>query len=232
MRIYRKDLARVHDAGFDASARTAPFFLSLLRGRGIRSGLVVDLGCGGGRWALALTRAGYEALGVDISAEMVKLARRRAPKARFLRGSLHAVRIPPCAAITAFGEAAAYGASEARLVRFFKKTARALRPGGVLLLDLRAPSPGKKPETRTASVSARGWEVEAISVESLDKRFLTRTIVAVRSGKRSREVHRLALFRPAFVLAALRRAGFRARTLRRYGSQPLPATLVGYLATN
>ena len=82
--IYREDLSFVHDAGFGGFARAAaPHLLDLLRRRGIESGAVVDLGCGSGIWARELVDAGYEALGIDASAAMVRLARRRAPAARF-----------------------------------------------------------------------------------------------------------------------------------------------------
>jgi len=50
-----------------------------------------------------LTRAGYDVLGIDISESMLKLARKRAPKARFVRGSLFQVKLPECVAVTAVG---------------------------------------------------------------------------------------------------------------------------------
>src|SRR5580693_7073864 len=44
------------------------------------SGPVVDLGCGPGAHALALTRRGYEVVGVDGSPRMVEVARARAAR--------------------------------------------------------------------------------------------------------------------------------------------------------
>jgi SAM-dependent methyltransferase len=77
---YAPDLAAIHDAGFGGFARdAAPGLLRRLRRAGIRDGLVVDIGCGSGIWARALTDAGYDVLGVDVSEAMLQIARRRAP---------------------------------------------------------------------------------------------------------------------------------------------------------
>ena len=57
--------------------------LTLLRRHGVPNGLVVDLGCGSGRFAAALGEAGYQVLGVDLSPAMIRLAKKRAPGARF-----------------------------------------------------------------------------------------------------------------------------------------------------
>ncbi len=70
--LYGPDLAHVHDVAFgDWVREAAPFVLARLRESGIEEGLVVDLGCGSGIWAAELLGAGYEALGVDASAEML-----------------------------------------------------------------------------------------------------------------------------------------------------------------
>jgi SAM-dependent methyltransferase len=81
---YEEDLAYIHHAGFTGFAEQAAVrILELLRERGIRSGLVVELGCGSGVTARALTEAGYDVLGIDSSPAMVRLARRTAPLASF-----------------------------------------------------------------------------------------------------------------------------------------------------
>src|SRR5689334_16023148 len=106
---YSEDLAYIHDAGYGDFARgAAPAALKTLRARGIATGLVVDLGCGSGIWAQALLAAGYDVLGIDISPTMIRLARRKAPGARFLTGSLFSMSLPACAAVTAMGECVNY----------------------------------------------------------------------------------------------------------------------------
>src|SRR5215831_3965456 len=100
--LYGEDLAYIHHVGFgDFAASAAPGILRLLRRSGITSGLIVDLGCGSGILAEALLSAGYEVLGVDASPAMIRLARRQAPRGRFVTESLRTFRLPVCNAITA-----------------------------------------------------------------------------------------------------------------------------------
>src|SRR5438309_681986 len=82
-RAYFEDLAAVHDAGFGGLARSAaPEIVRLLRARGIRAGLVVDVGCGSGIAAQHFVQRGYDVVGIDASRAMIRLARARAPHAR------------------------------------------------------------------------------------------------------------------------------------------------------
>jgi SAM-dependent methyltransferase len=95
MRGYGDDLAYIHDAAFsDYGRKAAPGLLRILRQSGINSGLVIDLGCGSGRWARELNRNGYEALGVDQSPAFIRLARKNAPQSRFTCMSLLRVELP------------------------------------------------------------------------------------------------------------------------------------------
>ena len=71
---YETDLAYIHDAGFTGYLHhSAPGLLSILRRARVTTGSVTDLGCGSGRWAAILNRAGYSVTGIDSSAAMLKL---------------------------------------------------------------------------------------------------------------------------------------------------------------
>src|ERR1039458_9908001 len=88
MTAYDRDLAYIHDTGFTGFARkAAPGLLRLLRQNCVLGGRVVDAGCGSGVWARELSERGYDVLGIDISAHMIRLARRQAPAAKFQVGS-------------------------------------------------------------------------------------------------------------------------------------------------
>jgi SAM-dependent methyltransferase len=221
---YGGDLAWIHDAGFGDFARNAaPRLLRALRQSGIREGLVADLGCGSGIWAQILVRAGYEVLGVDLSPAMIRLARRRAPGARFRVASLWSAALPACDAVTALGECFNYcfdpRSRSAHLGRLFRRIHHALRPGGVLIFDIAGPGRGSGPRQRF--VEGPGWAVLRDAQEDAGGRILTRRITTFRKTgrryRRSHEVHRLRLYRPSQVVAALRQAGFAVRRLPPYG---------------
>jgi SAM-dependent methyltransferase len=228
--LYGPDLAHVHDVAFGGWAReAAPYVLARLREAGIDDGLVVDLGCGSGIWAAELLGAGYEVLGVDASAEMLALARGRAPGSELRHGSLHELRVPPCVAVTALGECVNYGGPPT-LELLFERVYAALEPGGLLVFD--AAAPGREPELRRrARHEGKGWVMRLEVGENREKRTLTRRISLVRDGRGSEEVHVLRLYECEEVVEWLEAAGFEATCHPSYGAaRPLPGVHV-YVAT-
>jgi SAM-dependent methyltransferase len=222
---YREDLAYIHDTGFGFFADgAAPGLLALLRRCSVTRGLVVDLGCGSGLWARELVRAGYEVLGVDYSAAMIALARKKVPQASFVQASYLKVRLPPCDAVTSVGECLNFQFDrhgEGELAALFGRVHAALRPGGVFVFDV--VEPGRYPPGIPTRVYRTGddWATLVEIEEDDERQVLTRHITSFRRvGKlyrRSEEVHRLRLFRAAALAEELARAGFRVRTLRGYG---------------
>jgi SAM-dependent methyltransferase len=97
-------------------------------------GMVADIGCGPGHVAEYLHGLGARVVGIDLSAEMVAVARKRAPHIPFEVGSMLALD----ASDAAWGGIVAFysiihlppDARPQALAEFF----RALRPGGLLLL--------------------------------------------------------------------------------------------------
>ena len=141
---YDTDLAYIHDQGFGDFARgAAPGILRLLRQSGIAEGQVVDLGCGSGIWAKELAEAGFEVTGVDISAAMIELARRRVPEATFHVESFFRFRLPACRAVTALGEVFNYLFDSTNSLRSLRRVCQdifdALTPPGLLVFDVAEP---------------------------------------------------------------------------------------------
>jgi methylase of polypeptide subunit release factors len=78
-------LARIHHEAFGDLARDAgPAIVRHLRRADLRSGLVVDLGCGSGILARHLMRSGYR-VGVHAKGEVVRQLRARGFAVRTLR---------------------------------------------------------------------------------------------------------------------------------------------------
>ena len=242
---YGQDLAAIHDAGFGGFATAAaPGLLRLLRGAGIRGGLVVDLGCGSGIWARDLTAAGYRVLGVDISPAMLALACRRAPSACFVHASLLRFAPPPCDAVTSLGECVNYlfdeqAGSLDSLGRMCRRVHDALRPGGVFVCEVAQPGQVRGRQPRRGQRQGDGWAIFFEVEEDAHTKTLTRRMTTYcRQGgegggsyRRGEEVHRQRLFETAEMLGALTAAGFRVRTSRRLGAYRLAPSHLAFIAT-
>ena len=70
----------------------ADAFRHIRRTGGPRGGALLDFGCGSGRWVDDFERRGYRYSGVDVSNEMLRIARERWPDASF--SALQKGRIP------------------------------------------------------------------------------------------------------------------------------------------
>ncbi|SPF39775.1 Methyltransferase family protein [Candidatus Sulfopaludibacter sp. SbA4] len=234
MPAYGEDLACIHDAGHSGFALgAAPGLLRILRQHGVRGGLVTDLGCGSGRWARELNRAGFEVFGVDRSPSLVRMARRIAAQSRFAVGSLWQAPIPASDAVTSIGECLNYlpaGPPE----RLFKRVFHALRPGGVFVFDVAGPSRIPANGPRKSWNAGRDWAVLVETEGDRNRTTLTRRIVSFRRignrYRRSEEVHRLRLYHPEALLESLRQIGFHAERLKSYGRFPLSEGITGVMA--
>lgn len=249
MKVYNTDLAYIHDVAHTDFARdAAPGLLAILRKHGIRKGTVVDLGCGSGVWARELVDAGYDVLGIDISAAMIALARKRVPEATFRAGSFLHSALPPCDAVTSLGECFNYlfdrGNGPAALRKLFKRIHTALRPGGVLVFDIAEPGRGTPP--RTIFREGKDWAMVAAIAEDAKRKRLTRRIATFRVAPPSRrpggrqdasatfrrtdEVHHLQLYPADEMANELRNAGFQVRVIDGYGRAKFPPAYRGFIA--
>jgi SAM-dependent methyltransferase len=219
--FYGPALARIHRDGHEGHARAAaPRVLAALRAAGVRRGLVLDLGCGAGVLSEVLVRRGHEVVGVDVSPAMLATARRRVPRARFVRGSIDRVALPPCDAAVAIGEVLNYLPTEAALARTLRRVRAALRPGGVLVLDALLPRPRRR---RVAARAAPSWALIATIDESPTR--VRRDIVwFAKDGRRwlrGREVHVQRLLSVSALSRLLRAAGLSVRSSRLDASHAL-----------
>jgi SAM-dependent methyltransferase len=222
---YGPELARVHHAYFGDVARAAAgeLLARLARG-GFTSGTVADLAAGTGILARAMTDAGFDAWGVDLSEDMLRIARSEAKAAQLVRGSLWSQDLPRCVGAAAVGEALCYATDPAAglfaLGARLRAVHAALDRGGVLLLDVAGP--GRSGPTGTRRGFWRGEDF-ALGLEEDESASLglTRSItVFLPRGdlwERIHEVHRLHLYGPEVVQGLLERAGFAAEHLPGYG---------------
>jgi SAM-dependent methyltransferase len=114
--------------------------LAMLKPQG--SERVLDLACGIGRHSLELTRRGFDVVGVDISPELLEMARREAEaqslEASFLQADLRELELDEDfdLVLSLNDGAVGYFETEEENYRTFEVVARALRPGGGHLMQL------------------------------------------------------------------------------------------------
>lgn len=135
-----QSLSRVYDAGWaDFAIQYAPLVNGLLEERGIFPARILDLACGTGVLAHALAGSGHSVLGIDSSAEMLKIARSKAPgtgKLRFVSGDI--LDPPPGQGfdvITCTFDSINYLRRLNDLKKLFRHVSSALNEKGLFLFD-------------------------------------------------------------------------------------------------
>ncbi len=140
--LHDADLARNYDAGL-AGSSLFHVDLEYVRRHCPTPGRLIDLGCGTGRLLLPFARQGYRVLGVDLSAEMLKVAAEKARAASVAVDLLHAnltalEAIPDASfdyAVCLFSTLGmVLGADQRRAV--VAHAYRLLRPGGRFILHV------------------------------------------------------------------------------------------------
>jgi len=218
--FYGRDLAYVHDRAFGHLARAGgATLIRQLERSGFEDGLVVELGSGSGITARLVTERGYDVLGVEVSADLVEIARQRAPAARFANASLLDAELPECVAVAAIGECFNYAGEP--LPPIFARVHQALQPGGLFLFDVAGPG-RERGGPRRGWWEGPDWMLCLEAVEYPAERRLDRRITVFRASeggyRRSDELHVQRLYDPQEVLDELVGAGFEARQLGAYGS--------------
>ena len=236
-RAYDTDLAYIHDQGYGGFARgSAPGLLDHFRQAGINDGRIVDLGSGSGIWARELVDAGYQVVGVDLSAAMIEIARQRVPEAEFFVGSFLRFPIPPCRAVTALGEVFNYLFDADNSLRSLQAVCKhafdVLSPGGLLIFD--AAEPGRCRGRTQAFAEGEDWTCLVEYQHDESNQQLVRRIVTFRkigdAYRRREETHRQQLYEENSVVTMLANIGFQLRSLRSYGDYALADGVFGFLA--
>lgn len=235
---YNEDLAYIHDIGFrDYALKSTPGILAMLKQHQLDSGLIVELGCGSGLSAEILDQKGYQVLGIDISADMIAIARARVPTAEFQVASLFTADIPPCAAVMSIGECLSYAFdvnSDVVLDSLFQRVYHALSPGGVFIFDVVIPGHVAPGETMKSFTKGEDWLVLVEKQEDPVQQILTRRIITLRQVeglyRRTDEMHHQRLFNINTLAEVLKQKGFLVEICDRYGEFSLPPARMAVIA--
>ena len=117
----------------------------------------LDLGCGTGVLCEALHARGIETLGVDLSREMIDIARQRAPQLRYAVADIVSMRLDRRFDLaTCTGDAINHIPDLADVGSVFANVHAALNPGGLFVFDLLDPSEAITGEPFEAAYGDRG----------------------------------------------------------------------------
>jgi SAM-dependent methyltransferase len=227
---YRDDLALVHHLGFGFHAdATAPGILALLEP--VRGGLVLELGCGSGLLTRYLVEAGHRVIATDASPAMLALARDSAPGVEVRQLVLPDDPLPECDAVVSVGHVLSYLSDEAAVERALTAAADALRPGGVLALDLCDLRYGElRRDEPNSSRIADDWAIVTRFSLPRPNLFVREIAAFLRSEdgtwRRDDEHHENVLVDTSAVPALLAEHGVQARTSESFGDERLPDGLV------
>ncbi|MGN7453483.1 class I SAM-dependent DNA methyltransferase [Paenibacillus pasadenensis] len=191
---------------------------------------VADLGCGTGSLAIPLAKSGFTVYGIDLSADMLAIARSkwdetpqqairpRAGSVRWLQQDMRDWELPqPVDAAISFCDCLNYLTEEEDVEAAFRAAYRGLKPGGALLFDVHAPLTLRRyAEEQPFTLDER--DVGYIWTSELDdERVEIRHHLTIfardesdREGRfvRFEEVHQQRAYDPDWIASALRAAGF------------------------
>jgi len=114
---------------------------AIVRKYGYKVSTVADLACGTGNTTLPFAQRGYRVTGVDLSGEMLGIAREKAKEqglsAEFLEQNMCELSLPePVDLVTCYHDGLNYIVEPADLARVFRGVNGNLKPGGMFIFDL------------------------------------------------------------------------------------------------
>jgi SAM-dependent methyltransferase len=236
---YRGDLARIHHEGFAFHADDAAAgIIELLEPVRSSGGLVLEVGCGSGLLTRHLVDAGFRVIATDASPAMLDLAREVAPGAEAIeRLTLPDDPLPSADAVVSVGHALNYLPDEASIDRALVAIAQALRPGGVLAVDV---CDLRYAEARGDAPASKGWVTDdwALVTEFSSPRparFVRQMAIFMRNDdgtwRRSDERHDNVLIEVSRVPALLAEHGVDVTLGTTFGTYPLPDGLSSVVGT-
>jgi len=126
----------------DYSRSMAKLLPELLKKYDIHPESVLDLACGEGTFAVEMAKAGYKVTGVDLSPEMLRLAKEKAEKENasiaFINQDMRSLEFnEEFDLVTCWFDSFNYLLSPDDLTKALQGAARALKPGGHFIFDIR-----------------------------------------------------------------------------------------------
>ena len=140
--LYEK-YARYYDLFYERKGypKEASFIDKILKRHKCRK--IIDVGCGTGKHAILLAKKGYAILGVDVSKEMLKIARENAERENvqvdFRTADMRRLNFrTKFDAVLCLYETILYNTTNEEIFSTIKSFNRTLRKGGILIIEFRS----------------------------------------------------------------------------------------------
>lgn len=191
---------------------------ALARKFGHRPGEVVDLACGTGNTTLPFARRGYRATGVDLSPEMIAIARAKAQAegldVNFLCQDIRNLELPEAVPMmTAFHDGLNYLLDYGDLCLALERISANLLPGGIFIFDLNAVCWLRGARRETAVIDEGDftliWNSDYDWENDIWQVFLTGFVRRGELYRKFTEVHRVKAYGFQEVKTALSSAGLK-----------------------
>ncbi len=115
----------------------AEFICAVAEQHGLKKGPLLDLGCGTGNATLPMWQRGYAVEGLDASAAMLEVARRKLPGIRFTQGTFEEFALPgKYALIYSVFDALNNLLTDEAFAACLARVHAHLRPGGLFIFDV------------------------------------------------------------------------------------------------
>jgi len=231
--FYQTDLAYVHDTGFsDFASHAAGMIINQLNEKVGKKGLVIDLGCGSGVIAQELLKNNFEVLGIDQSAELIEIAKKKAPTAKFIIDSFFNTDFPHCISVISTSECLNYATEKnnaAGLKEIFLKIYNALQNGGLFIFDMIGPHSTDK----NYMIEYADWTMFVHVYTCQDSTKLVRDVTLFRKigdyYRKSTEQHKVNLYSQNQITTLLKDVGFEVSLFKEYGDLNLEDHHTGFL---
>ena len=186
------------------------FIKLVIRKHKLNVNKILDAGCGTGRLSKELKKVGFEVVGIDISKEMVRLARKRGIKCYVM--SMEEFNIGKRFDMIISTYDSVNYLTKTKLKKFIKNAYRHLVNGGALIFDINSPAKIKRLQNReTKFFSTNGYDIVWLSY---GKNCWISKIIIYKQARKNLykkyvEVHKEYIHDPVFINQLLVSTGFR-----------------------
>lgn len=142
VKVFDKEYSRAYDRLYKDKnyIKECDFIESVFKKNRLKVRRILDLGCGTGGHSLVLAKRGYDVVGVDISNEMLNIARSKAKEAglqvKFVQGDIAKLNLKEkFDAVISMFAVIGYQTTDKGILKSFGAAKKHLLPGGLFLFD-------------------------------------------------------------------------------------------------